>query len=131
MKNVAVRHNQSAKHRYYSILKLQMLLMIAVTFATAFFNWVWAYSALIGGLIYLIPHSYSAFKHFRSPADVTAGVALAQVYTGQIWKMSLMVVGFVAAFLLIDDLSGFSLFATLMLLQIVNFVLQSSSKKIF
>ena len=88
------------------------------------FDLVVAYSALLGGLIFLLPQIWHAWKHFNTSSGVSANRALAELYAGQIWKMALMATLFALVFVLIEPLSGFSLFATLLLMQVINLLLQ-------
>ena len=96
--------------------------------AVAFIDFIAAYSMLIGGLIYLIPNTYFANRHFNKQTQRSAQGTLAELYASQIWKMALMVISFSLAFVLVKPISVFSLFAMLILLQVSNLIMQFSVK---
>lgn len=128
--NLVGKRSDRAKSRYFTVLKYQLATVLVLCLGALFFDVVVAYSLLIGGAIYLIPAHYFAKKHFSSPSDRSAHATLAAMYAGQIWKMALMAVGFSLAFVLVKPISVFSLFAMLILLQVINLVMQFSSKTI-
>ncbi|WP_415892917.1 ATP synthase subunit I [Neptuniibacter sp. PT8_73] len=81
-----------------------------------------AYSALLGGALYLLPNLYFADRALRFSAGQNAKQALAEMYVSQIWKMALSAVGFAAVFILIQPLNPFSLFGTFILMQILGWI---------
>jgi len=93
-----------------------------------FLDVVAAYSMFIGGLIYLVPNTYLANRHFNKQAERSAQGTLAELYASQIWKMALMAISFSLVFMLVKPISVFSLFAMLILLQVGNLIMQFSVK---
>ena len=118
------KRGDRARQWYFTTLKYQSAFLALVTLLLVPFDLVVAYSALLGGLIYLLPQFWHAWRHFRNRAPETANRALAELYAGQIWKMALMAMLFALSFVLIEPLSGFSLFAALLLMQVMNLVMQ-------
>lgn len=84
-----------------------------------------AYSALIGGLLYLLPNLYFTWRVLFSkrPAETAQQVVMG-VYAGEIGKMAFAVGLFSATFVLVNPLSPFSLFLTFILLQLSGWMLQ-------
>jgi len=119
-----VRRSDRTRERYFTTLKYQAIILFLMSLLLALFDFVVAYSALLGGLIFLLPQIWHAWRHFNKPSGVTPNRALAELYAGQIWKMALMATFYALVFVLIHPLSGFSLFATLLLMQVINLLMQ-------
>lgn len=119
-----------AQQRYFKTLKYQLIALVFVTLLALPFDLVVAYSALLGGTIYLLPNGWQAKRHFDGRADKTAHGTLAELYAGQIWKMALSATLFALVFVLVEPLSVFSLFASLILLQVLHLVMQFGGKKV-
>lgn len=129
-KMIGKRGNKDSD-KYFTTLKYQLIVCVSLALVVAVFDWVKGYSVLLGGLVYLIPTALQARRHFSSKTETSAHVALAQMYAGQIWKIALTVILFALVFALINELSVFSLFATLILMQIIHFASQLSDKRIY
>lgn len=123
------KRGDRARQRYFTTLKYQGAVLALIVLLLVPFDFVVAYSALLGGLIYLVPQLWHAWRHFKNRAPGTANRALAELYAGQIWKMALMAMLFALSFVLIEPLSGFSLFAALLLMQVMNLVMQVSGAR--
>lgn len=84
-----------------------------------------AYSALIGGLLYLLPNLYFTWRvlYTKRPVETAQQVVIG-LYASEIGKMVLAAGLFSATFLLVDPLSPFSLFLTFILLQFTGWMLQ-------
>gem|GEM_PF-1659348 len=126
---LVAKRSDGSRERYFKVLKYQALTTLVLSTILAMFDWVNGYSFLLGGLVYLIPTTLQARRHFSAKSDVTAYAALAQMYAGQIWKTALTVVLFALVFVLIEELSVFSIFASLILMQILHFALQFNDKR--
>ncbi len=113
------------------ILLIQAIVMLVLSAALLLKGNVVAYSALLGGLIYIVPNLYVALRILPHRAGSTAGMVLAQLYVGQIWKMALSVAGFAATFIWVKPLSPFSIFGTFILLQLLGMALLMKSTKQF
>ncbi len=83
-----------------------------------------AYSALFGGLIYLLPSYVFARKALAVQAKNTPGAVIRQLYASEIWKMMITMLLFAAVFILIRPLNPFSLFCTYVWLQLAAFAVQ-------
>ncbi len=113
------------------ILLIQAIVVLLLSAALLLKGNVLAYSALLGGLIYLIPNLYVTLRTLPHRAGSTAGMVLAQLYIGQIWKMALSVAGFTATFIWVKPLSPFSIFGTFILLQLLGMLLLMMSRQRF
>ncbi len=122
------KRQDRTKARYFKILKYQAVIVAVLVAVLSLVDWVSAYSALAAGLIYLIPNAYTAKRHFDNRAVKSAQATLAALYAGQIWKMALMATAFALLFVLVKPISVFSLFATLILIQIIQVILQFGVK---
>jgi len=98
-------------------------------------SWEWGYSALLGGLIYLIPYAYVANRVLvdatHTTAEQSANRTLADLYIGQIWKMVIGALLFALVFVLVEPLSPFSLFGTYIAIQALGWYLQMRADKRF
>lgn len=126
--NLIGKRSDRAKARYFKVLKYQLGILLVLSAVVVVIDFVAAYSMLIGGLIYLIPNTYFANKHFKKQIERSAQRTLAELYASQIWKVALMVISFSLAFMLVKPISVFSLFAMLILLQVSYLILQFSVK---
>lgn len=77
-------------------------------------------SALAGGLIFLVPHAYFAYKAFAHTGAREARRAVHALYTGEAVKLSMTAVLFAAVFMLMEPIDKVALFATYILMLVVN-----------
>ena len=117
-------HSRKTRSRIFKILLIQAVICLMFSAGLMLVDLETAYSALLGGAIYLLPTLYFADRALRFSAGQSAKHALAEMYMSQIWKMALMTVGFAAVFITIQPLNPFSLFGTFILMQILNWVAQ-------
>jgi ATP synthase protein I len=123
--------SRNARQQILGVLLIQTIVMLALSAVLLLKGYVVAYSAFLGGLIYLVPNLYVALRTLPHRAGSTAGMVLAQLYAGQIWKMALSVAGFTATFVLVDPISPFSIFGAFILLQLLGMALLMMSRKRF
>jgi len=124
----AVRSGRLQQRSRRALLKIYLIqtgLMLAVTACALWQGPVAAYSALIGGLLYLLPNLYFSWRVLFSkrPAE-TAQQVVISLYASEIGKMAFAVGLFSATFVFVDPLSPFSLFLTFILLQLSGWMLQ-------
>ena len=98
--------------------------MLAVSAGCLMLGVTQAYSALLGGLLYLLPNLYFAWRAFSDKNVDSAQRVVIRMYASEIGKMMLAVALFSATFLLVQPLSPFSLFGTFILLQFSGWILQ-------
>ncbi|SIS40066.1 ATP synthase subunit I [Neptunomonas antarctica] len=118
------KHIQATRQRVGRIFLIQTLMVVIMAVIFLFYDLIAAYSVLLGGVIYLLPNSYFAWRILFSQQNGSPNRALADMYIGQIWKMAISIVCFSAVFILVRPLSPFSLFVTFILLQISGWYLQ-------
>ena len=112
-------HNYKATA--YRILAIEAILTAVVAlllFITV--NSVVAYSAVIGGVAYIVPNIYFTKYVFRHSAAESANLAVRWFYTGEAVKLMATVLIFAAAFLLIKPLNAAALFLTYILMWALN-----------
>lgn len=124
----AVRSGRLQKRSRQAFLKVYLIqsgLLVAVAAACLIKGPVEAYSALLGGMLYLLPNLYFTWRvlYSKRPAE-TAQQVVISLYASEIGKMVLAAGLFSATFVLIDPLSPFSLFLTFILLQLSGWMLQ-------
>ncbi len=121
--------SRKTRKEVLGVLLIQTIVMLLLSAVLLLKGNVMAYSALLGGLIYLVPNLYVTLRTLPHRAGSTAGMVLAQLYVGLIWKMALSVAGFAATFIWVNPLSPFSIFGTFILLQMLGMVLLMSEKR--
>jgi ATP synthase protein I len=82
-------------------------------------DWVTAYSALLGGMIYLIPSLYQARKVFAPVESSNIRQILRDLYKSEIWKMALTIVLFGVVFSSVRPIEPFSIFSVFILMQVM------------
>lgn len=115
----------------FAILKAQLLICLVIAIGVLPFDRTASVSTLLGGMIYLVPTYWQAKRHFDRVPDSSAQKVIMEVFAGQIWKMALMATLFALVFAFFDKLSVFSIFASLILLQFVNFVARIRGETFF
>lgn len=105
------------------IFQIQTVFTLCVAIISLLHSVTAGYSALLGGVTYLVPNAYFAWRVLSRSSDTPRGV-LADMYIGEIWKMVITIACFAAVFILVQPLSPFPLFLTFVLLQILNWYLQ-------
>ena len=88
------------------------------------FDPVAGYSALLGGLIFLIPNGYLAIYAFRYNEELLGEgeKALHNLYKGEIGKFVLSAAGFAISFALLDTINVPMLFASYIILMLINWL---------
>lgn len=120
---VSVRERRSTRGLRQIFLQ-QAALILLVSAACLVLGVTAAYSALLGGLLYLLPNLYFAWRAFSGQGADNAQRVVIRMYASEIGKMMLAVALFSATFKLVQPLSPFSLFGTFMLLQLSGWILQ-------
>ena len=100
---------------------------IVLTLTVSTVTWLSAgtvagYSALLGGLIYLIPFTYQARRVLLSDPNAGLRQSVRDLYKSEIWKMALTMVSFGTVFVLVKPLEPFSLFGVFILMQLSSWL---------
>lgn len=119
------RLQRRSRRAFLKIYLIQAGLALAIAAVALLNGPVTAYSALLGGLLYLLPNLYFTWRVLfsRRPAETAQQVAIS-VYASEIGKMAFAVGLFSATFILVEPLSPFPLFLTFILLQLSGWMLQ-------
>lgn len=120
---VGVRDRRSIKG-FKHIFLLQAALMLSASAACLLLGVTQAYSALLGGLLYLLPNLYFTWRALSGQETDSAHRVVMRMYASEIGKMMLAVALFSATFMLVQPLSPFPLFGTFILLQLSGWILQ-------
>ncbi|OMH39638.1 ATP synthase subunit I [Motiliproteus sp. MSK22-1] len=78
-----------------------------------------AYSAWLGGLIYLLPSLYQAKQVFTEDDSKSVRQILGNIYKSEIWKMALTMVLFGVVFSTVKPIEPFPIFGVFILMQMV------------
>ncbi len=100
---------------------VQLVITVVIALLSYIYSgFVSAYSVLLGGAVYILPNFYFVICVFRD-MDQENPFAIARLfYYGETMKLLLTVVMFALCFALIKQLHAISLFATYILIMIVN-----------
>ena len=109
-----------------SVVKKVLLAQTGLTLALAALFWgfngfVSGYSALLGGLIAVIPNGFLAARLMLPRRDPGAGALLRAAYLGELGKLALTVLMFGAVFALLRPLAAGALFAGFVAAQLATF----------
>ncbi|KAA1174135.1 F0F1 ATP synthase subunit I [Marinobacter salinexigens] len=80
------------------------------------------YSALVGGLIFLLPHGYFALKAFRYSGARSAKKIMSSFYQGEAGKLILCAILFTMVFKWIQPLDIAALFLTFAIMLVTNWL---------
>lgn len=110
--------NRSAAYKMLVIEALIAVVAVLVLYATV--NIDTAKSVAVGGLAYIIPNVYFAKYVFRHSAADSAELAMRWFYVGEVIKIFATVLIFGMAFLWSEKLDVAALFATYVVLMVLN-----------
>ncbi|WP_425548603.1 ATP synthase subunit I [Allohahella marinimesophila] len=97
-----------------------LMILACVGISGALSGAVAAFSALLGGLICMIPGLYFSLAMFRYQGARSARLILQTTYKAETIKMVMTAAGFAAAFILVKPLSAGHLFAAFIAVQAVH-----------
>lgn len=80
------------------------------------------YSAVLGGLIFIVPNAYFIRRAFRHQGAQAAPLMVAEVFKGEAIKLSLTAILFAAVFLLIEPVSAPALLFTFAVMVVAGVV---------
>ena len=97
----------------YRLIGLQLVLTVLISsLLLAFINHAQAYSALLGGLAYILPNAFFIRYAFMSAGKETPRHVLRQFYIGEAGKLVLTGLFFAACFIWVRPLHVMTLFMT-------------------
>jgi ATP synthase protein I len=112
-----------AKPPFLRIFTSQGIVLVLVAALVLPFDWLSAYSVLLGGLISIVPNGYLASLAYRFTGARAATDVAGSLYRGEIGKFVLTAVMFALVFVLVKPLSAPALFAAFILTTVLNWVL--------
>lgn len=104
------------------IYGLQCLILLLASGALLFSGREAAYSALIGGLIAVLPNAYFARQVFRYRGARAASAITHSLYRGEVGKFAMTAVLFAGVFTTVDPLQELALFGAFLAMVLVNAV---------
>lgn len=103
------------------MLAIQLLVTVVVVIALAMtVDLETASSVALGGLAYIVPNAYFAKYVFRHSAADSAQLALRWFYVGEVIKIIATLLIFAMAFLWMERLNEAALFATYIVMLVLN-----------
>lgn len=103
------------------VIESVVLVLVSLAFL-AFRGQVSGYSALLGGLIFLLPHGYFALKAFRFSGARSAKQIMTSFYQGEAGKLILCAIFFTMVFKWIQPLDIAALFLTFAIMLVTNWL---------
>tara|TARA_R110001583_G_scaffold84711_3_gene222516 strand:- start:453 stop:875 length:423 start_codon:yes stop_codon:yes gene_type:complete len=125
---VKIANNKGmTNHRQRKQFQTLVLVQVAVVVTVSLLVWLTSgtttgYSALLGGLIYLIPYIYQASRVLKASTGISLKQSVQELYKSEIWKMALTMVLFGLVFTLVKPLEPFSLFGVFILMQLISWL---------
>ncbi|MBC7185101.1 MAG: ATP synthase subunit I [Marinobacter sp.] len=101
---------------------IESMILVFVSLAFLLRGQVAGYSALLGGLIFLIPHGYFALKAFRYSGARSAKKIMSSFYQGEAGKLILCAILFTMVFKWIQPLDVAALFLTFAIMLVTNWL---------
>ncbi|SDW79372.1 F0F1 ATP synthase subunit I [Marinobacter mobilis] len=101
---------------------IQGVVLVLVGLAFWLKSAVACYSAFLGGLVFLLPHGYFAFKAFRYSGARAAKQIMSSFYQGEAGKLILCAILFTMVFKWIQPLDVAALFLTFAIMLVTNLV---------
>ena len=103
------------------VIESVILVLVSLTFL-ALRGQVSGYSALLGGLIFLLPHGYFALKAFRYSGARSAKKIMSSFYQGEAGKLILCAILFTMVFKWIPSLDIAALFLSFAIMLVTNWL---------
>ncbi len=105
----------------YKILAVEASITIVLAFLLLMsVDAVIAYSVALGGLAFVIPNTFFARYVFRYSAAESLSLAIRWFYIGEAVKIIMTVLIFAACFIWVKPLNVIALFATFLIMMLVN-----------
>ena len=123
MKQQAAQGARIAKPPIAKIYTIQCIVLLAVSAGLLVVNPVTAYSALLGGMISVVPNGYFALTAFRYSGARSARFIANSLYRGEVTKFVLSAALFATVFVLVKPISAGTLFTAFILTMVLNTVL--------
>jgi|TARA_B100001964_G_C14244284_1_gene606591 ATP synthase protein I len=121
---------RSTKLRYSPIRQIILVQLIATFFASAsllLFGWVAAYSALLGGLICVLPNAFLAHRVTRTKG-LTREQKIGRWMQGETGKIIQSGIMFALVFIWIEPLNALLLFATFIGIQLLHYLVPAVTR---
>lgn len=124
-------HARITLEEFRKTLLIQFVCTLIIAAFSCAYSITAGYSAVLGGLLYMLPNIWFTRKMLKAPAKQTAGVVVRQAYVSEIWKMTMSAIAFALVFILIQPVNAFSLFGTYIGLHLTGVYVQLRLNKRF
>jgi len=106
----------------YRITVIQLAVLVSSCILLLAIDRVWAWSALSGGLIAVLPQAYFAARVFRWRGAQSARAAANSSYAGVVGKFIFSAAGFAAVFALVRPIDGLAVFAGFLIMLTIQII---------
>lgn len=113
---VSDSHRLPVKH----LLLVQFLAVMSISLISSLISIEAAYSAALGGMIFVVPNALFIYKAFFSVRVGSARKIANSIYVGEAVKFGLTAVLFALVFALIKPLNELTLFVTFFVVLLIN-----------
>ena len=111
------------KYAAYKLLGIEVAITVTIVLLLfLFFESLTAFSALFGGLAYIIPNAWFVRSAYRVNEQPSPQAILTRFYIGEAGKLVLTCIIFALCFLLVRNLNVVAMFLTFVVMIIVNLV---------
>ena len=123
MKSQTQQGASIAKPPIAKIYGIQLLVLLIAAAGLLLVNTTSAYSALLGGLISIVPNVYFAITAYRFSGARSAQRVAHSMYRGEVIKFVLSAAGFASVFVLVKPIAAGLLFTAFILTMVLNTLL--------
>jgi len=106
----------------YRITVIQLAVLVSSCILLLAIDRVWAWSALSGGLIAVLPQAYFATRVFRWRGAQSARAVANSSYAGVVGKFIFSAAGFAAVFALVRPIDGLAVFAGFLIMLTIQII---------
>jgi ATP synthase protein I len=112
----------------YRVLLAQSVVLVLCATAMYFVDAVTAKSILLGGMVFLVPHSWFAWRVFRFSGAGAARKVVQGFYRAEAGKFLLSCAAFASVFILVRPLDAVAFFCAYIVLYVANGVFTARLK---
>ena len=106
----------------YRVSVVQAVILLLLCVGLAIWNDVVAYSALLGGLINVVPQAWFAHKVFARRGARAAQQIASASYAAEVGKFVLAITGFALVFALVRPLEAWAVFAAYSVMLVIQVI---------
>lgn len=117
---VIIEKNKTAAYRFLAAEAAVTVVTAVILFISI--DVIAAYSAILGGLVFIVPNWLFTGIVFRQVTGDSARMILRRFFVGEAIKIFGTILLFAACFILVEPVNVISLFATFMVMMVINII---------